>query len=861
MSSISRLIPLARTRSASPTVFNPIASSTGGKPRGRLPPAQGRIPPVRSLSPLASIFPTGDASGSSMGSSRGYATAFSFPGITTHANGNINSGLTGLKSAMTIRSMSDVEVPEPPTSNHPHRPVPGASGKLIYTETDEAPALATFSLLPVLSKFGELANVDIVPCDISVAGRVLAAFPEKLKPDQRVPNNLEFLGELCKKPDAIIVKLPNVSASIPQLDACIAELRSKGYDVPLYPHEPKNEEEQSVKARYAAVLGSAVNPVLREGNSDRRVAAPVKAYAQKNPHKMGIWSRACRTHVSHMDKGDFFGSEKSATMANATDVVIEHVDPDGTVTILKESTPLLEGEVIDAATISIDDLCEFYEREITDAKENDILLSLHLKATMMKVSDPILFGHCVKVFFKDVFEKHGDLLNEIGANPNNGLAAIYDAIDSKLPPEKAAEIRNDIDACYEERPWLAMVNSDKGITNLHVPSDIIIDASMPVVIRDSGQMWNKDNELEDTKCLIPDRCYATMYQEVINYCKSNGQFDVATMGNVSNVGLMAQKAEEYGSHDKTFEIPAQGVVVVRDKNTGEAYFEHSVNKGDIWRMCQTKDEPIKDWVRLAVDRAKATGSRAIFWLDKRRAHDASLIDKVNTYLKEHDLSGTDISIMKPVDAIRKTMERCTDGKDTISVTGNVLRDYLTDLFPILELGTSAKMLSIVPLLNGGGLYETGAGGSAPKHVQQFVKEGHLRWDSLGEYLATAVAFEHLGRISGNDKAELLSKTLNAAVGRTLSNRKSPSRRVKEIDNRATSFYVALYWAEYLAAEDPAFKPIYEKLSNNRSKIVEEFKGCQGDPVDLGGYYLFDYEKAKHAMTPSSTLNEIINSAY
>jgi len=756
--------------------------------------------------------------------------------------------------------MSDLALPEPPTSNHPHHNLPHAKGKLIYTETDEAPALATFSLLPVLSKFGAMADVDVVPCDISVAGRVLGAFPEKLKPEQRVPDNLAYLGELCKKPDAIIVKLPNVSASIPQLNACIAELRSKGYDVPLYPAEPKNEEEKEIRDSYATVLGSAVNPVLREGNSDRRVAAPVKAYAQKNPHKMGNWSKGSRTHVAHMDKGDWYGSEQSTTVKDATDVIIQHVAPDGTVTVLKESTKLQAGEVIDAATMSVDELCAFYEREIQDAKDNDIMLSLHLKATMMKVSDPIIFGHCVKVFFKDVFNKHGDVLNEIGANPNNGLGAIYEAIDAKLPAEKAQEIRNDIDACYLERPWLAMVNSDKGITNLHVPSDIIIDASMPVVIRDSGQMWNKDGELEDTKCLIPDRSYATMYQEMISYCKTNGQFDVSTMGNVANVGLMAQKAEEYGSHDKTFQIPAQGVVLVRDKNTDEVYFEHSVKPGDLWRMCQTKDEPIKDWVKLAVNRAKATGTRAIFWLDKRRAHDASLIDKVNLYLKNHDLSGVDISIMKPVDAIRKTMERCTDGKDTISVTGNVLRDYLTDLFPILELGTSAKMLSIVPLLNGGGLYETGAGGSAPKHVQQFVKEGHLRWDSLGEYLATAVAFEHLGNISGNEKATLLAKTLDKAVGRILNNRKSPSRRVKEIDNRATSFYVALYWAEYLAAEDPAYKPIFEKLSSNRSKIVEEFKSCQGEPVDLGGYYQFDYEKAKHGMLPSPTLNEIMNSA-
>ena len=807
-----------------------------------------RIPPRT----IAASLPAGFDQVSFVIANRRLSTAFAGP----------RDGLWTSKVSLTTRLMSsELVMPEPPTSNHPHTPIPGVTGKLIYTETDEAPALATFSLFPVLSKFGKMAQIDVVPCDISVAGRILATFPEYLKPEQRVADNLSYLGNICKTPDAIVVKLPNVSASIPQLDACIAELRLKGYDVPIFPHEPKTDDEKSIRARYATVLGSAVNPVLREGNSDRRVAAPVKAYAQKNPHKMGIWSKASRTHVAHMDDGDFFSSEQSTTMKDATSVKIEHMSHEnGVVTVLKDSTKLQAGEVIDAATMNVKELCEFYEREITEAKEADILLSLHLKATMMKVSDPIMFGHCVKVYFKDVFNKYGPLLEEIGANPNLGFGAVLDAIDSKLPAEKAKEIRNAIDQCYEERPWLAMVNSDKGITNLHVPSDIIIDASMPVVVRDSGQMWNKDNELEDTKCLIPDRCYATMYQEVISYCKVNGQFDVATMGNVANVGLMAQKAEEYGSHDKTFEIPAPGVVTVRDLNSNEIYFQHKVDTGDIWRMCQTKDAAIKDWVRLAVERAKATGSRTIFWLDKRRAHDASLIDKVNTYLKDHDLSGTDLSIMKPVDAIRVSMERCTVGKDTISVTGNVLRDYLTDLFPILELGTSAKMLSIVPLLAGGGLYETGAGGSAPKHVQQFVKEGHLRWDSLGEYLATAVAFEQLGKISDNPKAALLAKCLNQAVGKILINRKSPSRRVKEIDNRATNFYIALYWAEFLAEEDDAFKPLYEKLSSNRSKIVEEMKSSQGEPVDLGGYYMFDHEKAMRAMTPSTTLNQIIESA-
>jgi len=756
-----------------------------------------------------------------------------------------------------FRFHSTVAVPDAPSSNHPHRALPGAKGSLIYTETDEAPALATFSLLPVISKFGALAEVDVVPCDISLSGRVLATFPESLKPHKRIPDNLAYLGEICKTPEANVVKLPNISASIPQLEACIKELRAKGFDVPLYPSEPEDEEEMAIQTKYATVLGSAVNPVLREGNSDRRVAGPVKAYAQKNPHKMGIWSKASRTHVAHMDKGDFYGSEQSTTMKAATDVIIEHTSSDGTVTVLKVSTPLQEKEVIDAASISVKELVAFFDREIEEAKETDILLSLHLKATMMKVSDPILFGHCVKVFYRDAFEKHADVLASIGANPNNGVGAVLKSVEDKLSPDEAKEILADFDACYENRPWLAMVNSDKGITNLHVPSDIIIDASMPVVIRDSGQMWNKDNELEDTKCLIPDRSYARIYQEVISYVKTNGQFDVATMGNVANVGLMAQKAEEYGSHDKTFEIASQGVVTVKDKNTGEVYFEHAVDQGDIWRMCQTKDEPIKDWVTLAVNRAKATKARTIFWLDKQRAHDKSLIDKVNMYLHDHDLSGLDISIMKPVDAIRVSMERATDGKDTISVTGNVLRDYLTDLFPILELGTSAKMLSIVPLLAGGNLYETGAGGSAPKHVQQFVEEGHLRWDSLGEYLATAVAFTQLGENTGNERARMLGECLNMAVGRLLKNRKSPSRRVKEIDNRATNYYVALYWSEYLAERDDVYKPIFEKLAAERSTIVEEFKKCQGEAIDIGGYYLFDFDKVSNAMKPSPTLSEIL----
>eukprot|EP00980_Cylindrotheca_fusiformis_P016971 scaffold5159_cov112-Cylindrotheca_fusiformis.AAC.25 len=752
-----------------------------------------------------------------------------------------------------------VEIPPPPTSHHPHTTLPNAKGTIIYTETDEAPALATYSLFPAVSRIGALAGIDLVPCDISVAGRVLALFPEKLSPEQRVPDNLKYLGELAMTPEANIIKLPNISAPPNQLEACISELRAKGYDVPLYPREPKTDEEKEVQRKYKSIMGSAVNPVLREGNSDRRVAPPVKAYAMKNPHRMGIWSKASRTHVAHMTQGDFYGSEQSTAVKKATDVIIEFAPRNGKTKVLKESTPLEKDEVIDASFMSVRQLQNFLEEEMQDAKDSELLFSLHLKATMMKVSDPVMFGHCIRVFFKDAFAKHGATLEKIGANPNGGLASIIESVKEKLTVGEAIDILDDFNKCYESRPWLAMVNSDKGITNLHAPNDIIIDASMPVVVRDSGKMWNKMGELEDTKCVIPDRCYATIYQEVFNYVKTYGQFDVATMGHVSNVGLMARKAEEYGSHDKTFEIEDDGVVTVKDKNSGEVYFSHQVEKGDVWRMCQTKDEPIRDWVRLAVSRGKATGARVIFWLDKNRAHDKTLVDKVNEYLKDHDLSGVDVSIMKPVDAIRVSMERATAGKDTISVTGNVLRDYLTDLFPILEIGTSAKMLSIVPLLAGGGLYETGAGGSAPKHVQQFVEEGHLRWDSLGEYLALAVAFEHMGESSGNEKAKLLGECLNKAVGRILDNRKSPSRIVNQIDNRATNFYVTLYWADFLSQEDPAYKPLFEALSENRHEIVEEFKKSQGEPVDLGGYYLIDPVKAERAMNPSPTLNQILAS--
>mmetsp|Transcript_6674 Transcript_6674/g.10081 ORF Transcript_6674/g.10081 Transcript_6674/m.10081 type:complete len:762 (+) Transcript_6674:61-2346(+) len=730
-------------------------------------------------------------------------------------------------------------------------------GKITYTLCDEAPALATYSFLPVVQKFAKGAGITVETSDISLAGRIIALFPDKLNESQRQPDYLALLGELCKKPEANIIKTPNISASIPQLNAAITELRTKGYDIPLYPSNPTNDEERAIKAKYAKVLGSAVNPVLREGNSDRRVAEPVKKYAQANPHRMGSWSRASKSHVAHMTGGDFYGSEKSAIMTSDCAVRIEHIDNNGTTTVLKPKTDLLEGEVIDAAFMSYKGLEEYFEREIAEAYDEQLLLSLHLKATMMKVSDPIMFGACVRVFFKDVFNKHKDLFEQIGVNPNNGLGDVYDKIN-QLPAAQKAEIEADIKKAYETRPWLAMVNSDKGITNLHVPSDVIVDASMPVVIRDSGMMWNKDNELEDTKCLIPDRCYATMYQEIISYCKQNGQFDVSTMGNVSNVGLMAQKAEEYGSHDKTFQMTAPGTVRVVNIDSNETIFEHNVDKGDIWRMCQTKDLPIRDWVGLAVRRARATGNPAVFWLDSKRAHDANLIKKVQTYLADHDTSGLEILIMKPQHAVRHAMERATAGLDTISVTGNVLRDYLTDMFPILELGTSAKMLSIVPLLAGGGLFETGAGGSAPKHVEQFLKEGHLRWDSLGEYLAMAVSLEHMGETQKIPKAKVLSKTLNEAIGHLLRNRKSPSRRVNELDNRASNFYLGLYWAEYMAKEDPAYAALAEELENNRSAIVSELKASQGKPVDIGGYYKMDEALASQAMRPSPTWNKIID---
>ena len=733
---------------------------------------------------------------------------------------------------------------------------------IVYTKIDEAPALATYSLLPVIQAFTGDSGVSVETCDISLAGRIIANFPENLTEEQRIPDNLTALGELAKTLDANIIKLPNISASIPQLQAAIKELQEKGYAIPDFPEDPKTEEEKELRARFAKALGSAVNPVLREGNSDRRAAASVKQYAQNNPHRLRAWDGGSRAHVAHMDGGDFFGSEQSTTMNGATTASIEFVDNDGTVTVLKEGIALQDGEVVDTSAMNVRRLREFIANEIDKAKNDGLLLSLHMKATMMKVSDPIIFGHAVSVFYKDVFDKHGDVLNELGVNVNNGLGDLYAKIE-KLPADKKAEIEADIQEVYKNRPALAMVDSDKGITNLHVPNDIIIDASMPVVIRDGGKMWGPDGELHDTKAMIPDRSYATMYQEMVEDCQKNGAYDVSTMGSVPNVGLMAQKAEEYGSHDKTYEAPGNGTIRVVDGN-GNAMLEQSVEPGDIFRMCQVKDAPIRDWVKLAVSRAKATGAPAVFWLDNQRAHHIQLIEKVNTYLKDHDTTGLDIRIMSPVEAMRFSLERIRQGKDTISVTGNVLRDYLTDLFPILELGTSAKMLSIVPLMNGGGLFETGAGGSAPKHVQQFVNEGHLRWDSLGEMLALGVSLEHLGNTFGNEKAKVFAETVDQAVGQYLENRKSPSRKVNELDNRGSHFYFGMYWARALANQDKdqelktKFATIATELENNEQKIIGELNGAQGTPVDLGGYFMPDDEKASRAMRPSATLNAIID---
>lgn len=733
---------------------------------------------------------------------------------------------------------------------------------IIYTETDEAPALATYSLLPIIQAFAAAGNINVVTKDISLSGRILANFSDYLQPEQRQEDALALLGDLATKPEANIIKLPNISASIPQLKAAIKELQSKGYALPDYPEEPKTEQEKDAKARYDKIKGSAVNPVLREGNSDRRAPLSVKQYARKNPHSMGKWSADSKSHVASMTKGDFYGSEKSVTVQSPTKIKIELVNKEGQTTELKKAFALQAGEIIDASVLSKNALCEYLAREIDDAKNQGVLLSLHLKATMMKVSDPIIFGHAVKVFYKPVFEKHAALLAELGVDVNNGIGDLYAKIQS-LPQEKRDEIEADIKACYAQRPDLAMVNSDKGITNLHVPSDVIIDASMPAAIRSSGQMWGADGKLHDTKALIPDRCYAGVYQETIDFCKKHGAFDPRTMGSVPNVGLMAQKAEEYGSHDKTFEIAADGVVKVVDE-AGNVLLQHSVEKGDIWRMCQVKDAPVQDWVKLAVTRARLSNTPAVFWLDKNRAHDRELIAKVEQYLKNHDTTGLDIRILSPVEATRFSLERIKAGQDTISVTGNVLRDYLTDLFPILELGTSAKMLSIVPLMNGGGLFETGAGGSAPKHVEQFVEENYLRWDSLGEFLALAASLEHLSQVTGNKKAQVLANTLDTATAKFLDNDKSPSRKVGGIDNRGSHFYLAMYWAQALAEQNDdaelktRFSKIAEAMSGQEQAIVAELNGVQGKPVSIGGYYRPDAELTSKAMRPSAILNGIIS---
>lgn len=729
--------------------------------------------------------------------------------------------------------------------------------KIIYTETDEAPMLATYSLLPVIQRFAKPLGIEVEKRDISVAGRLIAHFPDRLKPEQRIPDELAALGALAKTPEGNIIKLPNISASVPQLVECIAELQAKGYNVPNYPAIPKNAEEQKIKDTYAKVLGSAVNPVLREGNSDRRCAPPVKENAKKIVKRspaMRAWKDGARTTVASMDDGDFYGSELSHIMDKAGKVKITLHGADGSTTVLKESLALQQGEIIDASCISAGKLCAFFEKEIQDCLDSGLMMSLHMKATMMKVSDPVIFGLCVKVYFKDVFAKHAALFAELNVNVNNGLGDVYDKIKGH---PKQAEVEADIMATYEKRPSLAMVDSGKGITNLHVPSDVIIDASMPNVVRDGGQMWNKADKLEEVKCIIPDRCYATMYGAIIEDCKAHGQFDYKTTGHVSNVGLMAQKAEEYGSHDKTFEVAAKGTIVVTDE-AGNKIFSHSVETGDIWRMCQTKDAPVKDWVKLAVNRARASGSRTVFWLDPIRAHDANIITLVEKYLLEHDTAGLDIGFATPVEAMKEACARARAGQDTITVTGNVLRDYLTDLFPILELGTSAKMLSIVPLLAGGVLLETGAGGSAPKHVEQFLKEGHLRWDSLGEYLATAIGFQELGQRTNNPKSTLLGDTLMNAVGKWLDNNKSPGRKGKQIDNRGSNFYVALYWAEELAAKDAVWAPLAQALKDNEVAIMKDLIDCQGPPCDVGGYYKLDQAKADAAMRPSKVFNDLMD---
>ena len=735
---------------------------------------------------------------------------------------------------------------------------------IIYTLTDEAPYLATAAFLPIIRSFTAPANIEIIESDISVAARILAEFPDCLSAEQKVPNNLSELGKLTLLPDTNIIKLPNISAALGQLTTAIKELQSQGYKIPDFPENPQTPEEKAIRARYSKCLGSSVNPVLREGNSDRRAPAAVKRYARKNPHSMGKWSQASRTHVSHMHGGDFYSSEKSMVMPQACDVRMDLVTKSGKTIVLKEKVSLLEGEIIDSMYMSKKALCKFYEDEIRDAYETRVMFSLHVKATMMKVSHPIVFGHVVKIFYKTAFEKHGELFKQLGVNANNGLSSVYEKI-ATLPSSKREEIINDLHACHEHNPELAMVDSAKGITNLHSPNDVIVDASMPAMIRAGGKMWGADGRLKDTKAVMPESTFARIYQEMINFCKTHGNFDPVTMGSVPNVGLMAQQAEEYGSHDKTFEISEPGIarIVTLD---GTVLLEQNVEEGDIWRMCQVKDAPIRDWVKLAVTRARQSNTPTVFWLDEYRPHEAELIKKVTKYLKDHDTTGLDIQIMSQTRAMRYTLERIIRGKDTISVTGNILRDYLTDLFPILELGTSAKMLSVVPLMNGGGLFETGAGGSAPKHVKQLVEENHLRWDSLGEFLALAISIEEVGIKKNNPKAKILAKTLDEATGQLLENRKSPSSRTGELDNRGSQFYLALYWAQALAAQtedkelQTHFTKLAKQLKDNEEKIVAELSAVQGKPVDIGGYYKPDLKKLEQVMRPSATLNQIIDSA-
>jgi len=736
--------------------------------------------------------------------------------------------------------------------------------KIIYTLTDEAPLLATCAFLPIIRAFTAPVGVEVVKSDISVAARILSEFSDCLTAEQKVPDNLAALGKMTLLPDTNIIKLPNISASVPQLLAAIKELQLKGYKIPNFPDDPKSEEEKVTRARYSKCLGSAVNPVLREGNSDRRAPNAVKQFARKHPHSMGEWSQASRTHVSHMHGGDFYAGEKSMTMTKACDVKMDLVTKSGKTIVLKPKVSLLAGEIIDSMYMSKKALCDFYEKEIEDAYKSGMMLSLHVKATMMKISHPIVFGHAVKIFYKDAFAKHAKLFEELGVNVNNGMSSLYDKIKT-LPESKREEIIQDVHACHEHRPALAMVDSAKGITNLHSPSDVIVDASIPAMIRAGGKMWGADGRLHDTKAVIPESTFARIYQEIINFCKTHGNFDPTTMGTVPNVGLMAQQAEEYGSHDKTFEITEAGVArVVSDDGT--VLIEQNVEEGDIWRMCQVKDAPIRDWVKLAVNRARLSNTPAVFWLDDYRPHEAELIKKVNTYLKDYDLKGIDIQIMSQTRAMRYTLERVIRGKDTISVTGNILRDYLTDLFPIMELGTSAKMLSIVPLMAGGGLFETGAGGSAPKHVQQLVEENHLRWDSLGEFLALAVSLEDVSDKTGNPKVKILARTLDEATGKLLLNNKSPSPRTGELDNRGSQFYLAMYWAEALAAQtedkelQAYFAPLAKTLQANEQKIVDEFKAVQGKPVDIGGYFVMDTEKCKAVMRPSATFNAALKAA-